>query len=136
MLTHKAFKYRIYPDVEQQKLIQQIFGCCRFVFNHFLGKWKEAYSTTGKGLSYGACSAQLPELKQSFEWLKAVDSIALQSSVRHVADSFSRFFSKQNDPPRFKSRKHPCRATQPDTPTTIFLSKAVGSSFLNLDGCA
>nr|WP_245625020.1 helix-turn-helix domain-containing protein [Paenibacillus stellifer] len=36
MLVHKAYKYRIYPNPKQRQLIHQMFGCCRFVFNHFL----------------------------------------------------------------------------------------------------
>ncbi|AKG37594.1 transposase [Paenibacillus durus ATCC 35681] len=107
---HKAYKYRIYPNPEQRQLIHQMFGCCRFVFNHFLVKWNETYAATGKGLSYNTCATQLPALKQQFEWLKSVDSIALQSAVRNVADSFERFFKKQNQAPRFKSRKHPLQS--------------------------
>ncbi|MNV81994.1 Helix-turn-helix domain protein [compost metagenome] len=51
MLVHKAYKYRIYPNPEQRQLIHQMFGCCRFIFNHFLDKWSETYAATGKGLS-------------------------------------------------------------------------------------
>ncbi|WP_244156556.1 helix-turn-helix domain-containing protein [Psychrobacter piechaudii] len=29
----KAYKYRIYPNLEQQVLIEKHFGCSRFVFN-------------------------------------------------------------------------------------------------------
>ncbi|WP_143513962.1 helix-turn-helix domain-containing protein, partial [Psychrobacter pasteurii] len=29
----KAYKYRIYPNREQQVLIEKHFGCSRFVFN-------------------------------------------------------------------------------------------------------
>ncbi|OMD39395.1 transposase, partial [Paenibacillus borealis] len=76
MLIHKAYKYRIFPTNEQQQLIHQMFGCCRFVFNHFLGLWNDTYKAKGKGLSYNRCATQLPALKQQFEWLKTVDSIA------------------------------------------------------------
>src|SRR5699024_3813109 len=41
-----------------------------------------------------------------YAWLKEVDSIALQSSLRNLADSFSRFFKKQNKAPRFKSKNN------------------------------
>jgi len=107
MLHHKTFKFRIYPSVEQIVLMRKTLGCSRFVFNHFLTKWKESVQATGKGLSYNACATQLPALKQAFPWLKEVDSIALQSAVRHLADGFERFFKKQNEAPRYKSRKHP-----------------------------
>jgi len=110
MLQHKTFKYRIYPSKEQIVLLRKTIGCCRFVFNHFLGQWNQAYETTGKGLSYNTCATELPAMKRERPWLKEVDSIALQSSVRHLADAFDRFFKKQNDAPRFKSRKYPVQS--------------------------
>lgn len=112
MNIHKAYKFRLYPNKEQAILINKTIGCSRFVYNHFLNQWNETYKETGKGLSYGKCSAQLPFLKkqEETEWLKEVDSIALQSSLRNLSDSFDRFFKKQNKYPRFKSKKTPVQS--------------------------
>ncbi|WP_393965747.1 IS200/IS605 family element RNA-guided endonuclease TnpB [Exiguobacterium sp. S22-S28] len=110
MLKHKAYKFRIYPTKEQEILIAKTIGCSRFVFNHFLAKWDETYKTTGKGLSYGSCSKEIPLLKQEFDWLKEVDSTSVQISVKHLADAFDRFFKKQNERPRFKSKRHPVQS--------------------------
>lgn len=106
MLVNKAYKFRIYPSKEQEILIAKTIGCSRFVFNHFLAKWNDAYKATGKGLTYNSCSSQLPQLKKELVWLKEVDSIAIQSSLKNLADAYSRFFKKQNDAPRFKSKKN------------------------------
>ncbi|MGG3886352.1 IS200/IS605 family element RNA-guided endonuclease TnpB [Brevibacillus panacihumi] len=106
MLVNKAYKFRIYPTKEQEVFIAKTIGCSRFVFNHFLAKWNETYKKTGKGLSYGVCSSELPNLKKELPWLKEVDSIAIQSSVKNLADAYSRFFKKQNDAPRFKSKRN------------------------------
>lgn len=106
MLVNKAHKFRIYPTKEQEVLIVKTIGCSRFVFNHFLAKWNETYEETGKGLSYGVCSSELPNLKKELPWLKEVDSIAIQSSVKNLADAYSRFFKKQNNAPRFKSKRN------------------------------
>jgi len=106
MLIHKAYKFRLYPNKEQMTLLHKTLGCSRFVFNHFLALWNNMYQETGKGLTYSACSARLPQLKKEFPWLKEVDSIALQSSLRNLADAFTRFFKKQNEVPRFKSKKN------------------------------
>lgn len=106
MLVNKAYKFRIYPTKEQEELIVKTIGCSRFVFNHFLAKWNETYKETGKGLSYGICSSELPNLKKELTWLKEVDSIAIQSSVKNLAEAYSRFFKKQNDAPRFKSKRN------------------------------
>lgn len=110
MVVNKAYKFRIYPNKEQEILINKTFGCSRFVFNHFLAKWDNAYKETGKGLTYNSCSAQLTQLKKELTWLKEVDSIAIQSSLKNLADAYSRFFKKQNDRPRFKSKKNPVQS--------------------------
>lgn len=112
MKTHKAYKFRLYPNKEQTILINKTIGCSRFVYNHFLNQWNETYKETGKGLSYGKCSAQLPSLKkqEETEWMKEVDSIALQSSLRNLSDSFDRFFKNQNKYPQFKSKKNPIQS--------------------------
>ncbi|RDB32902.1 IS200/IS605 family element RNA-guided endonuclease TnpB [Exiguobacterium sp. RIT594] len=110
MLKHKAYKFRIYPTKEQEILIAKTIGCSRFIFNHFLAKWDELYKTTGKGLSYGSCSKEIPMLKQEFDWLKEVDSHSLQSSVKHLTDAYDRFFKKQNERPRFKSKRNPVQS--------------------------
>ncbi|MGZ0084612.1 IS200/IS605 family element RNA-guided endonuclease TnpB [Caldibacillus thermoamylovorans] len=106
MIVNKAYKFRLYPNKEQQIVINKTFGCSRFVFNYFLVKWDNTYKETGKGLTYNSCSAQLTQLKKELTWLKEVDSIAIQSSLKNLADAYSRFFKKQSDRPRFKSKKN------------------------------
>ena len=110
MLKHKAYKFRIYPTKEQEFLIAKTIGCSRFVFNYFLSRWNEAYKMTGKGLSFGSCSKEIPLLKQKFDWLKEVDSTSLQTSVKNLADAYDRFFKKQNERPRFKSKRNPVQS--------------------------
>ena len=110
MLQNKAYKFRIYPTKAQQVLIAKTIGSSRFVYNHCLNLWDKTFKETGKGLSYAKCSAMLPALKKELEWLKEVDSIALQTSVRNLADSYDRFFKGQNDKPVFKSKLNPVQS--------------------------
>ena len=110
MKQYKAFRFRIYPNQMQKTLIRKTFGCNRFVYNHFLHLWQNTYNQTQKGLSYHQCAIQLPKLKKQYQWLKEVDSISLQSSLRDLADAFDRFFKKQNAYPHFKSKKHPVQS--------------------------
>ena len=129
LLVHKAYKFRIYPDSNQALLIVKTIGCSRFVFNHFLAERSSAYESEKRTLSYNDCSAMLTQLKKELTWLSEVDSTALQSSLRFLDDSFKRFFSRQNDYPRFKSRKNPVQSyTSKFTNNNI----AVEDSFLKL----
>ncbi|EJR68656.1 hypothetical protein IIO_00184 [Bacillus cereus VD115] len=108
MSVNKAYTFRIYPNKKQEIVIAKTIECSRFVCNHFLALWNNTYKETGKGLTYPTCSAELTQLKKKQDtiWLKEVDCIALQSTLKNLADAFSRFFKKQNDMPRFKSKKN------------------------------
>ncbi|HDK5674549.1 TPA: helix-turn-helix domain-containing protein [Staphylococcus pseudintermedius] len=41
MIKHKAYVFRIYPNAQQEILINKTIGSPRFVFNHFLSLWNE-----------------------------------------------------------------------------------------------
>lgn len=101
----KGIKFRIYPNMEQQNLINQTLGCCRLIYNKGLAMRKEAYEN-GNKIGYSQTSAMLTELKKSgdFAFLKAVDSIALQQSLRDLDRGFVNFFQKRAGHPQFKSK--------------------------------
>lgn len=43
----KCFKFRIYPTAEQINLMHKTFGCCRYVYNHYLAMRKTEYESAG-----------------------------------------------------------------------------------------
>lgn len=108
----KAYKYRIYPNNKQIELINKTIGCCRFVFNHYLAKRIELYKAEKKSLSYIDNANDLKSLKQEFEWLKEVDSISLQQTLKDLDQSYKNFFRRVKQGrekvgfPKFKSKKN------------------------------
>ena len=111
-MPHQAYKFRIYPNKDQQAFIHQTHGHCRFVYNHFLALWNTSYKEEGKGLNRSIMSKMLTKLKKQDDtaWLRNVDSVALQASYENLIDAFQRFFQKQNNYPRFKSKKNPVQS--------------------------
>ena len=101
----KGIKFRAYPNKEQQNLINQTLGCCRLIYNKGLAMRNEAYEN-GLKVGYSQTSAMLTELKKNsdFAFLKEVDSIALQQSLRDLDRSFVNFFQKRASHPAFKSK--------------------------------
>ena len=101
----KGIKFRIYPNKGQKAFIHQTLGCCRFIYNRGLAMRKEGYEK-GKKIGYGQTSAMLTELKkqEEFAFLKEVDSIALQQSLRDLDRGFVNFFQKRASHPTFKSK--------------------------------
>jgi len=109
----RAYKYKIYPNKAQAELINKTIGCCRFVYNYYLAKKIELYKNEQKSINYTACANDLKNLKNQYEWLKEVDSISLQQSLRDLDDAYKNFFrkikngEKQVGFPKFKSKKNP-----------------------------
>ncbi|MCK9446952.1 IS200/IS605 family element RNA-guided endonuclease TnpB [bacterium] len=102
----KSFKFRIYPNEEQEILLVKHFGACRFVFNHYLNKRKESYIEDKKTLNYYDNANDLTQFKkdENFNWLKEINSQSLQSSLRNLDTAYGKFFRKETKFPRFKSK--------------------------------
>ena len=101
----KAYKYRIYPNKKQREIIAKTFGCCRFVYNKYLAKRIELYEQNKESFSYVQCANDMKNLKTELEWLKEVDSTALQSSLRDLDSAYQKFFKEHTGYPKFKSKK-------------------------------
>lgn len=135
-----SYKFRIYPTRKQENLIQRTFGCCRFVYNHFLAMRIEAYKSRGETMNYYDCSNTLTLIKKDIEWLKDVDSTALQSALRDLETAFQNFFRgvKQKQRigyPKFKS-KHSGRKSYKSKCNIAVVGNKVKLPKLGLVKCA
>jgi len=83
----KAYKFRIYPDKEQEVLLAKTFGCCRFVWN----KLVENFNNNSKEFINEKTLKDTPE----FEFLKEVSASTLQQKVMTLLNSRNNFFLKQ-----------------------------------------
>lgn len=101
----KGVRFRIYPNKKQKILIDKTFGCCRFIYNQGLSLRHDAYEN-GEKIGYNQTSKMLTELKtqEEFSFLKEVDAVALQQSLRNLDKSFTNFFAKRGNYPKFKSK--------------------------------
>lgn len=101
----KGVKFRAYPNKEQQNLINRTLGCSRMIYNKGLSMRNIAYAA-GDKIGYNQTSSMLTELKkqEDYAFLKEVDSIALQQSLRDLDRGFKNFFAKRAAHPQFKSK--------------------------------
>ncbi|MCM1009050.1 MAG: IS200/IS605 family element RNA-guided endonuclease TnpB [Ruminococcus flavefaciens] len=97
---NKAYKFRIYPNSEQQIMLAKTFGCVRFIYNRMLSDKIKYYEETKQKLNN--TSAQY---KKEFEWLKEVDSLALANAQMNLQTAYNNFFrSPKVGFPKFKSK--------------------------------
>ncbi len=83
-MSKKTFKYRLYPTRKQAASLQWTLDHCRELYNAALQERKEVYKYTGKGTTYNAQSAQLPEMKELRSEYKEIHSQVLQDVLKRV----------------------------------------------------
>lgn len=96
-----AYKYRLYPNKEQQIYFAKCFGCVRFIYNRMLSDKIDYYKETKQKLNnYPA------QYKMEFPWLKEVDSYALSNAQMNLQKAYNNFFKRPEVGfPKFKSKK-------------------------------
>lgn len=100
-----SYKYRIYPNKEQQIFIEKTFGCCRFVYNQLLAYKKDLYEKEKKTIGKFDCNNYCNHtLKAQYPWLREVDSRALTMSIFHMDMAYQNFFKHGAGHPKFKSK--------------------------------
>ena len=102
---NKSFKVRIYPTKEQQVLLEKTFGANRFIYNYFLNLKTKLYEFYKINLSYSNSSKVLTELKKTKTWLRGVDSVSLQQTLRDLDSAYQRFFTGKSKYPNFKRKQ-------------------------------
>jgi putative transposase len=106
-MVFKSHKFRLYPNKEQEILIQKTFGCVRFVYNQCLAYKIDKYKTEEITLSrIDVNNYKNRTLKAEYEWLKEVDKCALDNAVVNLDSAYQKFFKEHKGFPKFKSKKN------------------------------
>ena len=104
-MIRKAYKYRIYPNIEQKVFFAKCFGCVRFFYNKSLSDMNDIYKATGKMKNITPAS-----YKDDYSFLKEVDSLALANAQlnRNIAfkDFIKQRYKNNKDKPNFKSKRN------------------------------
>ena len=91
MLQHKSYKFRIYPNVEQQNKINKTFGCTRFIWNQMLGYNKTGYEANGKEWKLEFKEKMFKD-NPEYSFLNEVSAAALQQARMNLNDTYSQWF--------------------------------------------
>jgi putative transposase len=97
----KALKIRIYPNKEQEILLNKTFGCCRKLHNTFLDLKQKKLPVPTEA-----------KLKSELTYMKEVDANALQQSRIRLQNAHENYYNslsgkrkgRKIGPPKFKSK--------------------------------
>ena len=104
----KSYKYRIYPNKEQENKLNNTLTTCRYLYNNALAERINKYKEDKISISYIDQQNYLSKNKNEYQ--KNVQSQVLQNSLKRLDKSFKNFFRRVKNGdnkvgfPRFKSQ--------------------------------
>ncbi|MDQ2694468.1 MAG: transposase [Pseudomonadota bacterium] len=104
--VQRTYRYRFYPEPEQETILAQTFGCARYIYNHFLRVRTDAFYQEGKRVGFNDTCKLLTELKQQpgSLWLQECSNVVLQQALRNLDTAFKNFGQGRAKYPTFKTR--------------------------------
>ena len=122
-IVKKAYKFRIYPTLEQISFFAKSFGCVRKVHNLMLDDRKkgyEEYKSTGIKTKYPTPA----KYKEEYPYLKEVDSLALANAQLNLEKAFKNFLrNKEFGFPKYKCKSNPVQSYTTNNQDTIYIDK-------------
>jgi putative transposase len=102
-----AKKIRIIFTKEQEQQLWKSAGIKRFAYNWALSRQKENYKNDGKFIKNGDLRKEFTQLKKQpdFVWLNDVSNNIPKQAIKDACNAYLRFFRKQAQFPKFKSRR-------------------------------
>ena len=122
----RGYIFRLYPNLEQQKLIEKSFGCSRFIYNYFLDKYPNFIN------AYKCCN-ELKDLTKEYEWLKEVDSCLLRNSIFNLDNAFKRYNETIGNKPKFKSKNKSRKSYKTNNIISSYKGKTYNSIKIDLN---
>ena len=120
-IIKRAYKFRIYPTLEQIIFFSKNFGCVRKVHNLMLDDRKkgyEEYKSTGIKTKYPTPA----KYKEDYPYLKEVDSLALANAQLNLEKAFKNFLkNKDFGFPKYKCKSNPVQSYTTNNQNTIYI---------------
>ena len=127
MKIYKAYKFRMYPNLEQQIKLNQNMGASRFIYNLFLEKKTRMYKEHNINLALKDMKGELPNLYSSYKWLNDVDKTLLRTSLEDLDRAFTNYYEKRSSYPKFK-----CKNNNDSYRTNCIYGSYYGNNYTNI----
>lgn len=104
----RAIKIKLYPNKQQEQVINKILGCYRFVYNHMLVLKQQEYNDNKINLSLKDLSKYFFSTlrkDEKYSWLGEQNTNVMVQSIRQMLTAYDRFFKLHTGFPKFKSKK-------------------------------
>jgi putative transposase len=98
----KAYRFRLYPNPEQEERMLATLEACRHLWNDALAHRKQRWEDERKSTAYNLQQSILTEVRSSDPELQGVYSQVAQDVLQRLDRAFKVFFARRSGYPKFK----------------------------------
>ena len=102
----KAYKFRLYPNKEQEVLLNKTFGCVRYAWNQNVANFLTYDKETNPKPEFKTST----ELRNEIEWMKEVSAAAIQQKEIDFKEFKKQLFNTKRKTklgfPKFKKKSN------------------------------
>ena len=124
---YKAYKFRMYPDLDTRVKLNQFLGVKRFIYNYYLSKKDEIYKNEHRNYNIKEMKEDILKIYPDYPWLKEVDSTIIRTTIEDLDNAYTRYFNKIGEHPRYKSKNY-----KESYRTTCIRSSYKGNDYSNI----
>lgn len=103
----RAFKYRLYPNVNQTRELETALETLRRLYNESLAKRIDVYATTGKSISRYEISKEFTETKKTNPWYQRINRSAATAVFIRLDRAYEAFFRRLKEFQAGRSKAKP-----------------------------
>lgn len=100
----RAFKYRLYPNVNQTRELETALETLRRIYNASLARSIDHFKATGKSLSRYELSREFTQAKKTNVWYQRVNRSAVTQTLIRLQRAYEAFFRRVKDYKAAKAR--------------------------------
>ena len=100
-----SYKVRLEPNNKQHARMMQFAGAARYAYNWAIAKEKEAYESGNSFINDNELRKLFTKHKKEHDWLYNISNQVTAQAIKDACLAYKRFFKKQSNLPKFKSKK-------------------------------
>jgi len=102
-----SMKVRLEPNNKQNSKLWQSAGTARFAYNWTLAKQEENHKNGGKFINNNYLRKEFTKLKNTdeYKWLYGYSNNITKQAIKDACEAYIKFFKKEADKPKFKSKR-------------------------------
>ena len=105
----KSYQYRLYPDEQQQAVMNDLLNLARWLYNHALAYRRKRWNESRQSVSYDEQAAMWRDWRNEQSQdnpLQLLNMTAGQQVLRRLDRAYREFLSGKSGKPRFKGYRH------------------------------